>query len=100
MKEVILLSFVNASISFTVSEAAIFKRLREWCSGKNSFIGSVISCGYCLGFWTAFILVAVCQPKTFEYWWVLNYFLTALVIAWLSALQWAAMCWLMKITGK
>lgn len=25
--------------------------------------------------------------------WLLDYFLTALVIAWLTAFQWAALCW-------
>jgi hypothetical protein len=48
----------------------------------------------------AFVLVAVYKPKLFEFWWLLDYFLTALVIAWLSGLQWVLMCLLMEKTGK
>jgi hypothetical protein len=100
MIEVIILSFVTASISFTVTDAKIFKPLREWFNRKNSLFGSVLSCGYCFGFWVAFVLVAIYRPKLFEFWWLLDYFLSALVIAWLSAFQWVIMCLLMQKIGK
>jgi len=100
MKNVIYLSFITASISFTVTETKIFKPLREWTKSKNTFLGELVSCGYCLGHWVAFVLVAVYQPKLFEIWWLLDYFLTALVIAWLAVFQWALMCLLMEKTGK
>ncbi|MCP5006358.1 MAG: DUF1360 domain-containing protein [Planctomycetes bacterium] len=100
MKNVIYLSFVTASISFTVTETKIFKPLREWLERKNSFLGELFSCGYCFGHWVAFTLVAIYHPKLFEVWWLLDYFLTALVIAWLAAFQWALMCWLMEKAGK
>jgi hypothetical protein len=47
----------------------------------------------------AFALVAIYKPKLFEFWWLLDYFLTAIVIAWLGGIQWALMCWLMEKTG-
>ena len=92
---VIYLSFVTASISFTVTETKMFMPVREWAKSKNSFLGGFLSCGYCFGLWVAFALVAIYQPKLFELWWLLDYFLTALVIAWLAAFQWALMCLLM-----
>ena len=100
MKIVIYLSIVCAAISFTVTETKIFKPLREWLKKKSTFFGDLLSCGYCFGHWVAFALVAVYQPKLFQSWWLLDYFLTALVIAWFSAFQWAIMCWLMEKTGK
>ncbi|MCP4373235.1 MAG: DUF1360 domain-containing protein [Deltaproteobacteria bacterium] len=100
MKSVIYLSIVTASISFTVTETKLFMPVREWVKRKNSFLGELFSCGYCFGHWVAFILVAIYQPKLFELWWLLDYFLTALIIAWLSAFQWSLMCWLMEKTGK
>jgi hypothetical protein len=100
MEKVIFLSFVTASISFTVAETKVFKSLREWAKRKNAFFGELISCGYCFGHWVAFAFVAIYQPKLFEIWWLLDYFLTALVIAWLAAFQWALMCWLMNMAGK
>jgi hypothetical protein len=99
MKTVIYLSIVTASISFTVTETKIFKPLREWLKKKSSFLEDLFSCGYCLGHWVAFVLVAIYKPKLFEFWWLLDYFLTAIVIAWLSGIQWALMCWLMEKTG-
>jgi len=100
MDTVLYISFVTASISFTLTETKIFKPLREWTKSKSSLLGKLISCGYCFAHWVAFALVATYQPKLFEVWWMLDYFLTALVIAWLSAFQWVLMCWLMEKAGK
>jgi hypothetical protein len=48
----------------------------------------------------AFVLVAIYRAKLFQLWWLLDYFLTALVIAWLSAFQGILLCWLMDKAGK
>lgn len=100
MIEVIYLSLVTASISFAVSETKLFKPLREWMKKKVSFLGELLSCGYCFGIWIAFVLVVIFRARLFKSWPLLDYFLTALVIAWLSAFQWGIMCWLMQKTGK
>ncbi len=100
MQEVLLLSVVTASIAFTVAETKLFQRFREWAAGKSSFLGAMSACGYCLGHWIAFALVAAYPPRLFESWWPLDYFLTALVVAWLGGVQWALMCLLMKAAGK
>jgi hypothetical protein len=100
MKSVIYLSLVTASISFTITETKIFKPLREWTKSKNVFLGELISCGYCFDHWVAFVLVAIYQTKLFEVWWLMDYFLTALVIAWIASFQWALMCLLMDKAGK
>ena len=100
MEHVALLSLVSASIAFTLSEAAAFAGTREWAKGWNPRLGKLASCGYCLGHWMAFGLVAVYRPRLFQGWWLLDYFLTALVIAWLAAFQWAVLCWLMEKAGK
>jgi hypothetical protein len=100
MGKVIYLSLVTASISFTVSQAKLFLPLREWAKRKIPRLGELLSCGYCLGHWVCFGLVAVYRPRLFESWWLFDYFLTALVIAWLSAFQWVILCWLMEKVGK
>ena len=100
MKQIILLSVVTACISFTVTETKSFAPFREWLKEKSSLLGELFSCGYCLGHWIAFILVAVYMPRLFESWWLLDYFLTALVIAWIAAFQWVVMCWLFRISNK
>jgi hypothetical protein len=100
MRLVILLSVATASISFTVAETQLFEPLREWIKGKSSFFGELFLCGYCLGHWIAFVLVAIYKPRLFDFWWLLDYFLTALVIAWIAAFQWMVMCWLFRKAGK
>jgi len=98
--KVVLLSMVTASISFTITETKIFQPFREWIGNKSVLMGELFSCGYCLGYWIAFALVAAYRPRLFQSLWLLDYFLTALVIAWLSAFQWSIMCWLMSKIGK
>jgi len=98
--EVIYLSFVTASLSFTVTETKVFAPLREWIKKNNSFLGELVSCGYCFGHWVAFALVTIYRPKLFESLWLFDYFLTAIVVAWLAAFQWALMSLLMDSSGK
>ncbi len=100
MEKVIYLSLVTASISFTVTETKLFEGLRSWVKKKSSFLGELVSCGYCFGHWIAFVLVAIYRPKLFESWWLLDYFLTAIVIAWLAGIQWVLMCLLTQKAGK
>lgn len=97
---VLLLASVSACISFTICEMQIFAGFRLWAAERNQLLGKLASCAYCLGHWISFALVAIYHPRLFEAWWPLDYFLTALVIAWISALQWIVMCWLMDRAGK
>lgn len=97
---VVYLSLVTASISFTVTETKLFLPVREWIKKRNLFVEELLSCGYCFSHWIAFVLVAIYRPKLFDFWWLLDYFLTALVIAWLAGFQWVVMCWLMDKAGK
>ncbi len=100
MGQVLWLSLVTASVAFTLSETASFAGVREWVKGRSVWVGKLTCCGYCLGHWVAFGLVAIYRPRLFQSWWLLDYFLTALVIAWLAAFQWAALCWLSQKGGK
>ena len=100
LAQAVLVSVATASLAFTVTETVLFASLREWIKRQSQWLGKLFSCGYCLGWWIALILVAVYQPRLLHAWWLLDYFLTAAVIAWLAAFQWAALCWLMDRAGK
>lgn len=101
MKEIILLSIVNASVSFTITETKLFEPFRLWLEKKSQFLGKLFTCGYCLGHWVAFFLVVIYQPRLFtSIIMIIDYFFTALVIAWLGGIQWAGMCYLIKICEK
>lgn len=97
---VFLLSAVTASIAFTVAETKIFKGLREWLKANRPFLGDLFSCGYCFGHWIAFFLTAIYRPRLFHAWPLMDYFLTALLIAWSAAFQWILLCLLVQKVGK
>ena len=100
MTETILLSLVTAWIAFTICESVLLAPLRQWVMRKNSWLGKLISCGYCTGFWVAVGLELIYRPRLFNGWWMLDYLLTVLVIAWLSAFQWILLCLLMDLLKK
>jgi hypothetical protein len=98
--DVIYLSFAVACIAFTVTETRLFHPIRQWMGIQSALLGRLISCGYCFGHWLAFLFTFIYKPKLFFFWSPLDYFVTAMVIAWISGLQWVLMCWFMKETGK
>lgn len=100
MKEVLLLSLATASISFTVTESRLFAPFRGLVCRVHPKLGELLSCGYCLGHWVAFALTAIYRPRLMDAWWPLDYFLTALVIAWLAGVQWILICYAWDKAGK
>jgi hypothetical protein len=97
---VLYLSFVTASISFAVTETKLCQRFREIIKSRNVLMGELVSCGYCLGHWVSGGLVVIYTPRLTRVWWPLDYLLSVLIIAWLSAFQWVLMCCLMQKAGK
>ena len=100
LTKLILLSVVTAMISFTVTEAAVFRPMRTWRESKNKFFGKLIHCGYCFGFWVALFIEYIFKFQLFDIYLFLDYFMTTLVIAWLSGFQWILMCCFMKFAEK
>ena len=100
MNDVLLLSFVTGSISFTLTETKIFSPLRDWLKAKIPILGELWSCGYCLGHWIALTLVAIYQPRVLQCWWPLDLFLAMVMVAWFGGIQWVVMCILVRQAGK
>ncbi len=100
MQSAALLSLATASIAYTVAETVLLAGFRNRVQSRNQWLGKGVGCGYCVGHWVSFGLVGVYRPRLFQMWWPLDYFLTALVIAWLAAFQWAALYWVLKRAGK
>ena len=69
-------------------------------SARPAIWGELLSCGYCLSHWVAAALVLAYQPRLFWFWWPVDYLFTTLVVAWLSAFHWGALCLLMEKAGK
>lgn len=100
MEQAIYLSMATASISFAVTELKLFAPLREWARKKGDWLGAVIHCGYCFGHWVALALVFMFRPTLFGTWWLLDYLLATLAVAWLAAFQWLLMSWLFGLRGE
>ena len=100
MAQAALLSMVTACLAFTMSETVLFAPLRGWVKSRSVWLGKLLSCGYCSGFWIAFALVALYRLRLFDHWWPLDQILTAFLVTWLAAFQWAALCLLMGRAGK
>ena len=88
MDQIIWLSVITASVAFTFTETRLLLPFREWVCKRSKFFGKLVKCGYCTGHWVAFILTTIYKPRLFYCCALLDYFLTALAIAWLGALQW------------
>lgn len=95
----LILSVASACTAFTVTESKIFLTLRLLITKKSSFFGKLLSCGFCLGFWTSAIIEVILLPNIINIP-VLGHIVTWLFMSWLSGAQWAIMNFLFKIAGK
>ena len=100
MIELLLLSMVCASLSFTITESVLFSDFRIYIRKRNSWLGELVSCGYCLGHWIAALLIIITGFNIFNTNLFIDYFFTALIIAWISSIQWLIMCYLMNKANK
>jgi hypothetical protein len=90
LSQVVWLSLLTESVAFTLSEMPVLAGRCDRAKGRIVRLGELVCRGYCLSEWIAFGLVAIYRPRLFEAWWLLDYFLTALVIAWVADFQRAA----------
>ncbi len=51
----ILVLFSMVGVTIIMSSGQIFEKTRGWISSKSKFIGELISCPMCLGFWVGLI---------------------------------------------
>ena len=57
MFQLLAVSAVVMGLSYTISKEEIFHGVRERCGGRDTFLGYLVSCPYCLSHWLAFVLV-------------------------------------------
>jgi hypothetical protein len=53
--DTMLVLFSMVGLTIIMSSGQIFEKTREWISGKSKFIGELVSCPMCLGFWVGMI---------------------------------------------
>ncbi len=57
MFQLFAVSAVVMGLSYTVSKEELFRPFRDRCGGKETWLGYLVSCPYCLSHWVAFIVV-------------------------------------------
>ena len=55
--QLLAVSLVVMGLSHTIARERIFQPLRARLGGKDTWLGYLISCPYCVSHWIAFILV-------------------------------------------
>ena len=57
MFQLFAVSAVVMGLSYTIAKERIFAPLRERCGGRESWLGYLVSCPYCVSHWIAFVIV-------------------------------------------
>ncbi|TQV74167.1 hypothetical protein FKG94_16290 [Exilibacterium tricleocarpae] len=57
-----VLALSASCLSITVTQTELFAPMRAWISQKNSLIGHLFQCFYCLSHWVVFVGIFVYQP--------------------------------------
>ena len=58
--EILLTVAVMYGITFSLTQAKLLNRPRDWLVGKSNFISDLLSCSFCTGFhsgWLTFLLL-------------------------------------------
>jgi hypothetical protein len=85
MDDVITIVLVTASVSFVVTESALFRGFQRWVQRKSATLHKLLGCYLCLGYWIAFVLSCAFDvqvlPVSMP---VVGYVLSALLIGYVS----------------
>ncbi|MGZ3439809.1 MAG: DUF1360 domain-containing protein [Polyangia bacterium] len=57
MFQLFAVSAVVMGLSYTIAKEEMFRGLRERCGGRDTWLGYLVSCPYCLSHWVAFLIV-------------------------------------------
>jgi hypothetical protein len=86
--QTLLVSAVVMGAAHTVARERLFEPLRRQLGGKETWLGYLVSCPYCVSHWIAFLLVPVTQTYPLQvtrHWGIastiLTWFLSSLLVA-------------------
>ncbi|MEP6654665.1 MAG: DUF1360 domain-containing protein, partial [Myxococcales bacterium] len=92
LAQLLLVALVVMGLSHTIARERIGEPLRRWLGGKETWLGYLVSCPYCLSHWLAMALVPVTGTYAVQVvvqWGVLSailrWFLSSVLVAVLAA---------------
>lgn len=57
MFQLFAVSAVVMGLSYTIAKEELFRPVRDRCGGRETWLGYLVSCPYCVSHWIAFIVV-------------------------------------------
>ena len=57
MFQLFAVSAVVMGLSYTIAKEEMFRGFRDRCGGRDTWLGYLVSCPYCLSHWVAFVIV-------------------------------------------
>ena len=100
MQGIIWLGISAGVISFTLAEMKIFAWLRDLAKKKSRFIGDLLSCFYCVGFYVSAVICLIYQPNVINQIPVIDEVLTYFIVCGISGLWGLVMCVLFSLSDK
>lgn len=99
--ELLLVSAVVMGLSHTIAKERIFAPLRDRLGGKETWLGYLVSCPYCVSHWLAFVAVPLMDLRPLRVAWdwgflsvVIDWFLAAILVTVLAAFLRVAFWWI------
>lgn len=84
----IVLGFAIGAVSFTIARTKITQPLREKIKGRNTWLGNLVGCPYCLSHWFAFAAAGLYRPRIVHLWLPLDVLVAAMVMVAIAAFVW------------
>lgn len=84
----IVLSVAIGAVSFTLARTKIAQPLREKIAARNTWLGNLVGCPYCLSHWFAFGAAGLYRPRLVHLWLPLDMLVSAMVMVALAAFTW------------
>ncbi|WP_428240777.1 hypothetical protein [Gynuella sp.] len=83
----LMIAFASSCMSITITQTELFASMRTWIAKKNTLLGHLFHCFYCLSHWIVFVFIALYRPTLIDGSYVLiNLAVTAFVTISLATL--------------
>jgi len=76
----LVLAISIGAVAFTITRTKISEPFRKWVKLKNTWLGNLFGCPYCLSHWLAFGAVMIYRPTLVDLWLPLDLLVTAMAM--------------------
>ena len=88
LETTVVLGFAIGAVCFTLARTKITQPLREKIKARNTWLGNLVGCPYCLSHWFAFGAAGLYRPRIVHLWLPLDVLVAAMVMVAVAAFVW------------